>query len=59
LTKNPRFTQLVFFLNPVLAKLRQGLRNCQLGKTGIFDDYVYTDFFVFMILTVNLGVCTK
>jgi len=31
----------VIFLNPVLAGLRQGLKNCQVDKKWVFDDYSY------------------
>ncbi|SFV87414.1 hypothetical protein MNB_SUP05-SYMBIONT-5-283 [hydrothermal vent metagenome] len=31
----------MIFLNPVLAELRQGLKNCQVGKKWIFDAYSY------------------
>ncbi|SMN13306.1 hypothetical protein BHECKSOX2_297 [Bathymodiolus heckerae thiotrophic gill symbiont] len=31
----------MIFLNPILAGLRLGLKNCQAGEKWIFDDYSY------------------
>ncbi|CAB5500748.1 hypothetical protein BTHERMOSOX_834 [Bathymodiolus thermophilus thioautotrophic gill symbiont] len=39
--QNSIFAHLVIFLNLVLAGLRLGLKNYQVGKTRILDDYLY------------------
>jgi hypothetical protein len=39
--KNPIFAQLVISLNLVLAGLRLGLKNRQVGEKWVSDDYSY------------------
>ncbi|CAC9659595.1 hypothetical protein, partial [uncultured Gammaproteobacteria bacterium] len=38
---NPIFAQLVISLNLVLAGLRLGLKNCQVGEKWVSDDCSY------------------
>ncbi|CAC9661330.1 hypothetical protein BSPWISOX_905 [uncultured Gammaproteobacteria bacterium] len=39
--QNPIFAQLVISLNLVLAELRLGLKNHQVGEKWVYDDYSY------------------
>ena len=39
--KNPIFAQLVISLNLVLAGLRLGLKNFQVGEKWVYDNYSY------------------
>ncbi|CAC9529119.1 hypothetical protein, partial [uncultured Gammaproteobacteria bacterium] len=39
--KNPIFAQLVISLNLVLAGLRLGLKNLQVGEKWVYDNYSY------------------
>ncbi|CAB5496996.1 hypothetical protein THERMOT_614 [Bathymodiolus thermophilus thioautotrophic gill symbiont] len=47
---------MVIFLNLVLAGLRLGLKNYQVGETRILDDYLYLCKGLLLLIFVNISI---